>query len=182
MAKLVSNVYSEALFETALEKDQVDSLYEEALSLREIFTENAELLQLLDHPKIVREEKLEILKHIFSGKLSDEWQGLLAVTVEKGRQHEVPKIIDAFIRDVKEYKRIGTAHVESAVELTPQQKTQIQQKLLATTSYVEFEMDYKVKPALIGGLVIRIGDRVVDSSIRTQIYEIKRELLKMQMA
>ena len=70
MAKLVSNVYSEALFETALEKDQVDSLYEEALSLREIFTENAELLQLLDHPKIVREEKLEILKHIFFGKLS----------------------------------------------------------------------------------------------------------------
>lgn len=182
MAKLVSNVYSEALFETALEKDQVDSLYEEALSLREIFTENAELLQLLDHPKIVREEKLEILKHIFSGKLSGEWQGLLAVTVEKGRQHEVPKIIDAFIRDVKEYKRIGTAHVESAVELTLQQKTQIQQKLLATTSYVEFEMDYKVNPALIGGLVIRIGDRVVDSSIRTQIYEIKRELLKMQMA
>ena len=58
----------------------------------------------------------------------------------------------------------------------------MKEKLLASTKYVMFEMTYQVDPALIGGMVIRIGDRVVDSSIRTRIYEMKKELSQLQMA
>ena len=68
------------------------------------------------------------------------------------------------------------------MELRDEQKARLEKRLLETTSYVEFEMKYSVKPELIGGLVIRIGDRVVDSSIRTQLYEMKRELMKLQLA
>uniref|UniRef100_UPI000A659F0E F0F1 ATP synthase subunit delta n=1 Tax=Clostridium sp. NkU-1 TaxID=1095009 RepID=UPI000A659F0E len=56
------------------------------------------------------------------------------------------------------------------------------EKLLNTTQYVEFEMDYQVDPSIIGGMVIRIGDRVVDSSIKAQIYDLRRSLLKLQLA
>ena len=58
----------------------------------------------------------------------------------------------------------------------------IEQRLLDTTQYVEFEMEYSVDPSLIGGLVIRIGDRVVDSSIKTQINELHRSLSKLQLS
>ena len=58
----------------------------------------------------------------------------------------------------------------------------IEQRLLETTEYVEFEMEYSVDPSLIGGLVIRIGDRVVDSSIKTQINELHRSLSKLQLS
>ena len=90
--------------------------------------------------------------------------------------------IPGFIAQVKEYKKIGTADVTSAVELSSAQKTQVKEKLLATTRYVEFEMNYNVDPSLIGGMIIRIGDRVVDSSIKTQLYELKKELLNVQLA
>ena len=62
---------------------------------------------------------------------------------------------------VKEYKKIGTAQVTSPMELSGEWKARIKEKLLATTGYVEMEMTYAVDPALIGGLVIRIGDTVV---------------------
>ena len=74
------------------------------------------------------------------------------------------------------------AHVASAVELKSEQKAMIEQRLLETTEYVEFEMEYSVDPSLIGGLVIRIGDRVVDSSIKTQINELHRSLSKLQLS
>lgn len=181
MAKLVSKVYSDALFETAREKGLEDVLMEEAEGLYEVFSSNGELLELLNHPKLVREEKLQMLKDIFEGRISQEWMGFLNTVVEKGRQKELLNIIRTFIRDMKEFKGIGTAHVESAVELRDEQKARLEQRLLETTSYVKFEMDYSVKPELIGGLVIRIGDRVVDSSVRTQLYEMKRELMKLQL-
>ena len=182
MAKLVSKVYSDALFEVAREKDLMDTLFEEAKGLYEVFDSNGELLELLNHPKLVREEKLEMLQSVFSGRISDEWMGFLTAIVEKGRQKDLLNIISTFIGDVKEYKHIGVASVERAVELRDEQKARLEKRLLETTSYVEFEMKYSVKPELIGGLVIRIGDRVVDSSIRTQLYEMKRELMELQLA
>lgn len=181
MAKLVSKVYGDALFEEALEKQELDVLFGEVKELKLIWQQNPELAELLDNPKIVKEEKIGIIKNIFAGRVLDDLMGFLAVIVDKGRQKDIPAICEYFISAVKEYKNIGVAHVTSAVELKEEQKAQLVRKLLETTRYVEFEMDYHVDPSLIGGMVIRIGDRVVDSSIKTQIYELRRSLSKLQM-
>ena len=90
-------------------------------------------------------------------------------------------MLEYFITEVKESKHIGTAYVTSAIELTDAQKAQVTEKLIQTTKYVEFEMHYDVDAALIGGMVIRIKDRVVDSSIQTKLYDLSRELSKIQL-
>ena len=59
MAKLVSSTYGDALFELALEENRLDSFYEEILASRQIFLDNEELLKLLNHPKIIKEEKIK---------------------------------------------------------------------------------------------------------------------------
>lgn len=182
MAKLVSKVYGDALFEAAQDLNAVDATFEEAKTLQTIFKEHSELSGLLNHPKIVKEEKMQIMKNIFSGKISDEMMGFLTTIVDKGRQSDILPIFEYFIETVKEYKKIGVATVTTAIELGEAQKTQVKERLLATTKYVEFEMNYIVDQSLIGGMVIRIGDRVVDSSIKTQLYELKKELLKVQLA
>ncbi len=182
MAKLVSKVYGDALFEEALDKQELDVLFGEVKDLKMIWNQNPELAELLDNPKIVKEDKIGIIKNIFAGRVSDDLMGFLAVIVDKGRQKDIPAICEYFINTVKEYKNIGVAHVTSAVELKEEQKAQLVQKLLDTTLYVEFEMDYHADPSLIGGMVIRVGDRVVDSSIKTQIYELRRSLLKLQLS
>ncbi len=182
MAKLVSKVYGDALFETAMEKDQVDVLYEEVCSLIPILEGNPELTALLNNPRVVKEEKVSMMNQIFSGRVEEALLGFLTVVVEKDRQNELIPVFEYFIQRVKEFKRIGTASVTSAVELSEDQKALLKEKLLASTDYVMFEMNYQIDSALIGGMVIRIGDRVVDSSIRTRLYEMKKELSQLQMA
>ena len=103
------------------------------------------------------------------------------MVVDKGHFGEIESVLLYFIAEVKESKNIGTAYVTTAMELSDAQKAQIVEKLIQTTKYVEFEMHYDVDAALIGGMVIRIKDRVVDSSIRTKIYDLSRELSKIQL-
>ena len=85
MAKLVSKVYGEALFEAAIEAGTVDSLMEEVDAVLAIFRANEEYIKLLNHPKIPVEEKVALLEEAFKGKASNQLVGLLTATVEKGR-------------------------------------------------------------------------------------------------
>ncbi len=181
MAKLVAKVYGDALFAEAVEKQKVDLLFEEAKTLRNVCLENEDLMQFLNHPKVVKEEKISVMENVFSGRICDDLMGFLTIIVDKGRQKEILRILDYFIAKVKEYKKIGVVCVTSAIELDDGQKARIREKLLKTTQFLELEIDYHVDPSLIGGLVIRIGDRVVDSSIRTKLEEMKRELMKLQL-
>ena len=78
---------------------------------------------------------------------------------------------------MKEHMKIGTAYVTTAVSLKDSQKIEIEKKLLETTEYKTMEMIYNEDPSLIGGMVIRIGDRVVDSSIKSKLDKLTKELL-----
>ena len=62
MAKLVSKVYGDALFEAAMERDMLSPVYEEVQSLQTILMENADLVQFLNHPQIIKEEKKKVEK------------------------------------------------------------------------------------------------------------------------
>ena len=181
MAKLVSKTYGDALFEVAAETGRIDSFFEEAEGIRTVLKENPEIFKLMNHPKIVKEEKIQIIENVFKGQVSDELAGLMCMIVDKGHFAELDAVLEYFINEVKESKRIGTAYVTSALELSDAQKAQLTDKLIQTTKYVEFEMHYDVDAALIGGMVIRIKDRVVDSSIQTKLYDLSRELSKIQL-
>ena len=91
-------------------------------------------------------------------------------------------ICDHFTDRVKAYKKIGVVNVTSALPLSEDQKKRVEERLLETTGFVSLEMEYAVDESLLGGLVIRIGDRVVDGSIKTRLEEIRRDLMKLQLA
>ncbi len=182
MAKLVSKVYGDALFSLAVEEAKADTLLPEVRALSEALNEDDDLLSLMNHPKIVKEEKVKVIEDTFRGRVSDELTGLLRILVEKDHSSEIPAVLSYFIDQVKEYKNIGTAFVCSAAELSEAQKDAVKQKLLDTTKYVEFEMNYQVDPSLIGGMTIRIGDRVVDSSVKSKINKLRRELSAIQVS
>ena len=102
------------------------------------------------------------LEDIFKGQVEDELVGLMRMIVEKDHYNEIESVFTYFMEQVKEYKNIGTAYVTSAMELSDAQKAAVEKRLLETTKYVKFEMHYDVDAALIGGMVIRIKDRVVE--------------------
>ena len=72
MAKLVSKVYGDALFEAAMDRDKVDALYEEVCALVPILNDNPDLLAMLGNPQIVKDEKVAIMNQVFSGRVQEE--------------------------------------------------------------------------------------------------------------
>ena len=181
MAKLVSKTYGDALFAVALEENRMDEFFEAVEVVADVLRTNAEFGKLMNHPKIIKEDKVKIVEEAFGGKIPKEIVGIMTLLVTKGRAEEMLSVFDYFVDLVKEEKRIGKAYVTTAVALDDRQKEKVEQKLLDTTKYETFEMNYLVDASLIGGMVIRIGDRVVDSSIKTKLFELTRELRKVQV-
>lgn len=177
MAKQVSKTYGSALFEVAMENQTLDTTLEEVLFVKQTFLENEELGRLLLHPNIEKEEKIKVIESIYKGKVSDEITGLMTMLVTKGHLKDFVPVFDYVIQAIKEEKGIGVAYISSAVELNKEQKGKIEQKLLETTRYQKIEGVYQVDQALIGGLVIRIQDTIVDSSLKTQIANLSKTLL-----
>ena len=155
MAKLVSKTYGDALFELAVETDSLDMIMEEAQAVSEAFSDNAELLKILTHPKITPQEKITIVENIFKGRVSETMLGFLVTVGNKNRYTELENILAYFLNRVKEYKKIGVVSVTSATAMTEEQKAQLEAKLL---------------------------DRVVDSSIRTKLTNMAKELSKIQLS
>ena len=126
MAKRVSSIYGNALFELAVEEKKMDALLSEVQTLQQILLENADLLSLLNHPEVSKIEKLDLLKNIFSGRASDEVLGFLSIIVEKDRQKDIPKIFEFFVDKAKEYKGIGKVKVVSAQNFLPARRKNLQ--------------------------------------------------------
>lgn len=182
MAKLISKTYGEAIFELAVEEEKVDDFMEEIQAIVKILADNKEFASLMNHPKIIKEEKVRIMETVFKGRISNELVGFLDLIITKDRYREIDDILQYFLMKVKELKGIGIAYVTTAIMLKEIQKKQIEEKLLATTSFKSMEMHYIEDGKLIGGMVIRIGDRVVDSSVSTKLNELQKQLLKIQLA
>lgn len=181
MAKLVGTTYGEALFELAVEEKKEEEFLEEITQLREILAENSDFGKLMNHPKVTKEEKLKVLREVFENRISKELLGFLHLVVSKDRYGEIDAILDYFVDEVKRLKGIGIAYVTTAFHLSEAKKKEIEAKLLATTSFRKMEMHYRIEEDLIGGMVIRIGDRVVDSSVKNKLFELQRELLRTQV-
>ena len=181
MAKLISKTYGEALFELAIEQNKIDVFLEEVKGILRVLAENQEFGKLMLHPKISKQEKVEVAKNVFEGRISEELTGFITLIISKERYSSLEDILNYFVDRVKEEKGIGVATVTTAVPIGEILKKQIEEKLLETTRYKEMEMNFKVDPSIIGGMIIRIKDRVVDSSIQTKLNELQKQLYQIQL-
>lgn len=176
MAKLVSKVYGDAYVSVVSEKNNLIDALEEIKSVKNILLENVEIIELLDSPKMDDEEKIDFIKGIFENHISVDSMGFLLTIIEKKRQAELLPILDYVIDCVKELLLIGKATVTTALPLDDSKKDKIVDELLKSSHYKSLEAEYVVDESIIGGIVIRIGDRVVDSSVKTRIDKMRKML------
>ena len=176
MAKLVSKVYGDAYVSVVSEKNNLIDALEEIKSVKHILLENVEIIELLDSPKMDDEEKIDFIKGIFENHISVDSMGFLLTIIEKKRQAELLPILDYVIDCVKELLLIGKATVTTALPLDDSKKERIVDELLKSSHYKSLEAEYVVDESIIGGIVIRIGDSVVDSSVKTRIDKMRKML------
>ena len=107
--------------------------------------------------------------------------GFLDVLTKKGRFSDLFDVIDYYDEQAKEFYNIGVAYISTAVQIDDSMKQKVEKRLLETTKYQSFEMNFDVDESLIGGMVIRIGDRVVDNSIRHKLDKMSADLSKLRI-
>ena len=182
MAKLAASAYGQALYELAIESGSAAGYLDEVQIVLEVFKENGELTDFLYNPKISKTDKVKTMESIFDSRVRQDITGLIVLAVEKDRQNDIQGILEYFITAIKDYLKIGIVNVATPMELSDRQKAEVEKRILDTTAFKKLEMNYSVDKSLIGGMVIRIGDRVVDTSIKTKLAELTKELNKIQLA
>lgn len=201
MARLVSKVYGEALYEFAKENNQLEKMYEEALDIIEVFDKSAEIKDFLASPSASDKQKIEFIKSLFVDKI---WAGpiakifkffnidlnkgqnpkildFLSIVISKGRQKDIVSLLKFFTHMTLASKNIGEADVISAKALTNEQKTMLEKKLVDTTSFDKFIVNYNVDESLIAGIKIKIDDKVFDTSLKTKILDISKNLRGLKL-
>ena len=181
MAKLVSKTYGEALYELAEEKNNKAAMLEEVTALKETLAANPELNSMMVNPRLSKEERVGLLESVFSGRISEDLVSFLCLLEQKNRYKDAEAVLDYFIERVREDEGIGTAYITTAIPLTDAKKKEIHDKILNDTKYRKIDAVFTVDESIIGGMIIRIRDRVVDSSIRTKLDNMERELHKVML-
>lgn len=176
MVELIANQYGTALFELALESDQLDHIENEVLQLKSILEQQDDLIYLLNHPQIDMKNKITTIQSIFNGEISDDVLGLIELTIKKGRQNILVEIIDIFLKKGLEYKGIIVVQVTTITTLSEVQKSLIKKKFETITNKTII-LEESIDETLIGGIIIRIGDRILDHSIKGRLNELSKQLL-----
>lgn len=170
------------MFSLALENDKLDTIWEEVRMIRQILSENPTFVKTICHPEITKQDQIKLLDDAFKGKVSDEVMGFFHVLADKKRLKELDAVLEYFDRSAKEYKKIGVVYVTVPMGLTKAQQDKIRERILEVSSYETLEMHVETDASLLGGMVIRIGDEILDNSIRSKMEHMARKINQIKLS
>ena len=166
--------YAEALFETAMENGNPDAVYSDVLKILGIFRGEPEFKAMLQNPRMPQADKESAVSKALAGA-DGSLCGLIILMLRKGRGEYIEATLGEFVRLAKDYKGIVTARVYSAVDLTEAQISAIKEQLAAKTGR-QIEIEAYADPSLIGGLLIKAGGMVLDSTIKKHLRTLRKRL------
>jgi F-type H+-transporting ATPase subunit delta len=167
--------YSEALYQMAREAGEAGQQFRELQKAVELFAEHRELRHALISPAISRDVKKNIIRHLAEGRVQPRTLHFLYLVVDKGREVYLPAILRMYERKLRSDEGIVEAQVEVAFSLDATMEDQIRAHLAELTGK-KVQMEVRVRPELIGGAVITVGDRLFDGSVRTHLEKMRERL------
>ncbi|MBJ7365631.1 MAG: ATP synthase F1 subunit delta [Thermoleophilia bacterium] len=170
----VASTYAEALFEAAQAQSAVDQVRTELAEFSAAMADGTELHAALTNPQFETTAKRAAVGEIMEGAHPVS-SGFVQVLIDRGRLGEIDDVLAAYGRRVDTAEGRVVVAAVTAVPLTPELRDQIREKVRAQTGR-DAEIEETVDPSIIGGLVLRVGDVVVDASLRTRLEEMRRSL------
>ncbi|RDI41583.1 F0F1 ATP synthase subunit delta [Falsibacillus pallidus] len=175
-SEAVAKRYALALFQLATEQNQLDSVEEELRVVKKILIENPGFGQILSSPKLPLVQKKEILKDTFQGA-SPFVMNTLMILTDRHRSAYIPAVADSFIELANEAKGIADAVVYSIRELTEDEKQAVSAAFAPKVGKTQLNIQNIIDTNLLGGVKVRIGNRIFDGSLRGKLDRLERELV-----
>ena len=172
----VARRYAAALFEQAQKTGAVARAAEEMAFAAETVAGTGALRALLGQPLVTEERKKLALRNAFGDRVSPTVLAFLDLLVDKRRIGLLPEGQREFARRVLEYRNIAHARAVTAVPLTPEQTAALERSLEARTGK-DILLETEVDPSVLGGVLVRIGDTVLDGTVRGNLERLREQLL-----
>ena len=170
MVSQIANRYAEALIAIDIDKS---ILKEDLLKILDTITD--EVYSTFDNPSIPDSIKIEILDNIFKDKINDKILEFLKLLIEKKRINKLKEIYNAFIQKYNEKMNMQEVTVISAVELDNSYKSDIKSKL-ETKLVKQIHANWVISEDIIGGLVIKLNDTVIDTSLKNKFEKLTKHI------
>ncbi len=169
----VASRYAKSLIDLAQEQGNLESVKQDMEQFVTVLRSNKELQAVLKNPIIKQDKKAHILDALFEKKINPSITAFFHIMVRKGRAGILYATAQEFIREYDEVKGIVHAYVISAAALSPENLDTLR-KLLATELNAQVVLQNQVDPSLIGGFVVKVGDRQIDASIAGKLKKLER--------
>lgn len=170
-----AKVYGEALYELAKEQSVTDELLSQLQTLAEIFQQTPQYLSLLAEPSIAKAERRELLEMGFRGRIHDYLLNFLKILCDKNTIRQFAGCVSAYRKRYNEDNGILEVRAVTAVELTPQLKQKLTEKLAATTGKT-ICLTCRVDPACIGGVRLEMEGQQLDGTVLGRLEQIQLSL------
>lgn len=165
--------YARAVFEIALERKELDR-WQTDLKKVAALGEDAAFMTLVENPKVSFEKKEKVLSELL-GKINPLARNLVYLLVSRGRFSVVGEIADEYQRLLDGYRGIEHAEVVTAVPLDNKEKKKLEEHLGKVVGK-KIVLEASVDPSLVGGMIARVGGKLLDGSTHSQLLALKKEL------
>jgi F-type H+-transporting ATPase subunit delta len=167
--------YAKSLIDLSTERNTFEEIKNDMVLLEKVIGENHELEAILKNPIVPLDKKAGILDNLFGNKVNEVTRAFFKLVVSKGRSGILFDTSKAFIEQYNAIKGIVTAYVTSATALTAESRAEIISIVKKESGANEVVIKEKVNDKLIGGFILKVGDRQFDASIASSLGKLKKE-------
>lgn len=171
-----SRRFAQAVFQLALENDEVDRWLDDLTLLADALG-NQEFSEFLDAPQASVNQKTEVIRNTLGDSVSQLAINLISLLASRNLALIMPGIVEQYQKLLDAHRGIERAEVVSAIPLDDSQRQQVSD-LLQGIVEKEVRLNTRVEPQILGGFIARVGDRVIDGSTRTKLYEMRRGIVQ----
>lgn len=170
----VASRYAKALLEQAVETNVVDAIKNDIVDFIEVCKENRALTNSLSSPLIKSDKKAAVLSALFKGKYQELTLKFFRLVCKKERTSFLPSMAVAFVEEYNVLNSIQPAELIMATPVSRKVESEFVRVVTELTNR-KADLDQKVDPSLIGGFVLKIGDKQFDDSVKTKLGQLKRQ-------
>ena len=170
----VASRYAKSLIELADEKGVLEEVSADMQLLHNVISESRDFRLLLENPILKSDKKLAVLNSIFTGKVQPMTLMFFNIVAKKGRESVLVYMAEEFRKQYNILKGIQVAKVTSATPLAAGDRKELIARLEAQTGKT-IQLEETIDPTLIGGFLLRIGDRQIDSTVKNKLRRLKND-------
>ncbi len=178
--KSIAMGYAQALFEVADEKGVADDVEKDLEGITELLRTNKKFHDILYHPSIIKDAKKDIINKTIGPQCSKWVKNLLFILIDKRRERILDSLADMFKEVAGQVRGVTHIKVQTAFPLTDSRLSRLKENL-EKLAKKEVELETEINKDIIGGMVIRMGNKIIDGSVINHLKNLKKNLSKITL-